>query len=252
MKKQVITVLITLLVVAVVETGVFFIYKDYFLGNKEETKTEEKESDKRFKGNGIFTIDNFDSFLVFKNDEYYLHLKSDCLGEHTTKEFYDVEDNTITLFNDGGYFDDPAILEIISNDELKIKETVDVLPMKCFNEAGTTYKRIDMPSKKLSAEEKEELADIIGFYEVGYTDTRLYLNDDKTYFFHYNNCDEEYQFVGNYEYKDNVVTLLGSASKLDRDDDVTLTRNENGELYFNGKLGCIFSGDNHSELFKKW
>ena len=76
MKKKVITVLITLLVVAVVEVGVFFTFKDYFLGNKEETKTEEKESDKRFKGNGIFTIDNFDSFLVFKNDEYYLHLKS--------------------------------------------------------------------------------------------------------------------------------------------------------------------------------
>ena len=105
-----------------------------------------------------------------------------------------------------------------------------------------------------------------GTYVVTYTDkgiengltasvpSTLTLNEDKSYVFLYNRCDQMVLVKGNYEVKDNVITLVDSKTTTHNNEDLTFTIVNDNEIYLNEFYSCTISKDDYNNglgSFKK-
>lgn len=106
---------------------------------------------------------------------------------------------------------------------------------------------------------------LIGKYVVTYTDStpndvkgnvpsELILNQDNTFNFKYNNCDDFYTATGTFEINGNKLVLSNLSKPINSNNTIIFTIVSNNEIYLNTFIGCIIDDkafENGYGSFKK-
>ncbi len=157
MKKQVITIVITAIVVSLLDFGVFYLCRDMFIKNDTDKTTEKEEEKKDFSSNGTYVVtytkdaignisEDTPSILTLKDDKTYEFLYNRCDSMVTLKGKYEIKGKTLTLVDSKKTLkkDTDLTFTIVDDSEIYLNDWLScVIEKEAYDNGYGSFKKVN-------------------------------------------------------------------------------------------------------------
>ncbi len=156
MKKQIITIIITAIIVSLLDFGIFYLCKDKLFKDNNPSTTENEEN-KDFTSKGTYIVTYTDkaegnisedtpSILTINEDKTYEFLYNRCDSMITIKGKYEVKDNTLTLVDSKKTLskDKDLTFTIVDDSEIYLNDWLScVIEKEAYDNGYGSFKKVN-------------------------------------------------------------------------------------------------------------